>query len=401
MTSSPNAKHPARAVRLIAQRELNTRLRTRSFVIGTVVIIAVMTGYFLLQATIFGEAGRSAVGLSGQATNLAEPIKNAAGALGKEVQTSVVDDRAEAESLIRSGELDAVVFGNAAEPRVLVKSDVDPGLHAAVQGISQQEVLRAKLAQAGVDDPAAVLDEAATVDVAVTTLEANDPERGQRLVIGLIMAALLFMSISSYGALVAQGVVEEKTSRVVEILLATVRPWQLLLGKVIGLGLVGLAQMVIIAGVGVVMAAATGVLTLSGVAVGTLAWGVLWYVLGFFLYATIYGSAGSLVSRQEDAPSVLTPVTLTLMIGFVVGLNLMLQDPDSSASATLSMIPLLAPILMPGRIAAGGVAGWEIGLAIVLTLGTLAACTWLGGRVYQNAVLRSGSRMKLVEALRG
>lgn len=392
---------PLTAIRLVAQRELNTRLRTRSFVVGTVVIIAVIAGYVLLQASVFGDADRSEVGLSGQASNLAAPLKVAGKALELDVQTSVVRDAAQARAKLEADELDAVVSGNPAELTVLVRSELDPKLRAALTGISQQQVLTAEMAKAGVPDPAAVLAEANKTAVQVQTLEAAGPEQEQRLGIGLIMVFLLFMAISSYGALVAQGVVEEKSSRVVEILLATVRPWQLLLGKVIGLGIVGLVQMLIIAGAGLLMATTTGVITLSAVAASTLAWGVLWYVLGFFLYATIFAAAGSLVSRQEDTQSVLTPVTMVLAIGFVVGLNLMIQNPDSTASATLSLVPLLSPILMPGRIAAGDVGGLEIALAIVLTVGTVALFTWLGGRIYANAVLRTGSRMKVTDALRG
>lgn len=390
------------AVRLIAQRELNTRLRTRSFVIGTAVIIAVIAGYILLQTSVFGDQDRSEIGLSGQASNLAAPLQAAGEALDLDVETSVVRGGADARVKLENDELDAVVSGTPAELRVLVRSELDPRLRAALTAISQQQVLAGELASRGVQEPEKVLaaaGETATVEVA--TLEQGGPEQEQRLGIGLIMVFLLFMAISAYGALVAQGVVEEKASRVVEILLATVRPWQLLLGKVIGLGLVGLAQMLIIAVAGVVMASASGVITLSGVAASTIAWGVLWYVLGFFLYATIFAAAGSLVSRQEDAQTVLTPVTMVLTIGFVVGLNLMVQNPDSAASAALSLVPLLSPILMPGRIIAGDVGAGEIALAIGLTVATVALFTWLGGRVYQNAVLRTGSRMKLTDALRG
>lgn len=396
----PAVTHPARAIRLIAARELTTRLRTRSFLLGTLVIIAVIGGFFLLQVTVLDDAGRKAIGLTGQATNLAGPIEEAASALGAEVDISTVA-AGNAAAMVRTGELDAVVSGNAAELTVLVEHDLDPRIGAALQSISRQEVLRANLAEAGVADPARVLAEADATAVAVTTLEEADPERDQRTGIGLVIAVLLFMSISSYGTLVAQGVIEEKASRVVEILLATVRPWQLLFGKVLGLGLVGLTQIVIIAGVGLTMAAGSGALTLSGVAFGTLAWGLLWYVLGFFLYATVFAAAGSLVSRQEDAQSVLTPVTLTLTIGFVVGFNLLIRDPDGTASVALSLVPVFSPILMPARIAAGSAAGWEIALAIVLSVGAAGACTWLASRIYRNAVLRTGSRLKLADALRG
>jgi len=143
------------------------------------------------------------------------------------------------------------------------------------------------------------------------------------------------------------------------------------------------------------------VVTLSGVAIGALIWGVVWYVVGFFLYATLFAAAGSLVSRQEDVQSVVTPVTIVLTLGFVVGLNLMLQNPDGTGVAALSHVPLLSPVIMPGRITAGQVAGWEIALSLIVTLAAVVALTWLGGRVYHNAVLHTGSRMRVRDALRG
>lgn len=389
------------AVRLIAQRELNTRLRTRSFVLGTLLIIAVLGGYVLLQAALIGDSERRSIGLSGQANNVAGPLTSAAAELGLQVETHTVAGLEQARAQVASGELDAVVSGNAAELQVMVRSDLDPELRAVLTGISRQEVLAAALAESGVEDPAAVLAEANSTQVKVMPLAAADPEKDQRLAIGLMMLVLLFFAVSTYGAYVAQGVIEEKTSRVVEILLAAVRPWQLLLGKVIGLGLVGLVQMVIIAGAGLALASAVGVLTLSGVALGTLAWGVLWYVIGWMLYAALFAGAASLVSRQEDMQGVVLPVTVTLTVGFVVGLNLLIQDPEGGATAALSLVPVLSPILMPGRIAAGGVAAWEIVLALLLTVGTVALVTWLGGKVYSNAVLRTGSRVRLLDALRG
>jgi ABC-2 type transport system permease protein len=387
-------------VLLVAQRELNTRLRTKSFVFGTIVIIAVIAGYLLLQMSVAGDVDRTRVGLSGQATHLAAEIQRSGEALGMRIETHAVAD-GEAGAQLASGEADVVVSGTAAEPRALVRSELNPALAEILAGISRQEVLTAELAKSGVDDPAAVLARTDQAQIQVEALEGADPAADQRLAIGLVMVFLLFFGISSYGTLVAQGVIEEKSSRVVEILLATVRPWQLLLGKVIGIGLVGLCQLLLIASAGLAMAVASGVVTVAGVGVSTLLWGALWYVLGYFTYATIYAGAGALVSRQEDAQSVLTPVTIVLFVGFVVGFTVMMANPDGPLSRTLSVTPLLAPILMPGRIAAGGVAGWEIALAVALTVLAAALLTWVGGRMYSHAVLRTGSRLKLAEALRG
>jgi ABC-2 type transport system permease protein len=394
------AVKPFTAVRLVAKRELNTRLRTKSFVIGTAVILVVFAGYFLLQATLLGDAGRSKIGLSGQATGISDQLKTAAQQLGRDVETITVTSPAEGRKQVEKGDLDALLSGSASDLQVLVKSDLDKQLHAALNSIAQQQVLNAKLLEAGLDAPQ-VLNAISTATVKVTSITPPDPERDQRLVIGLVMVFLLYLSITTYGTLVAQGIVEEKSSRVVEILLSTLRPWQLMLGKVLGLGLTGLIQLVILACAGLGMATATGTLTLSGVATSTVLWGLLWYVLGFFLYASIFAGTGSLVSRQEDVQSVVTPVMMVLIGGFVVGLSLLQQSPGGTATTVLSLIPLLSPVLMPGRIAAGSVSDLQVGLSIVITLAAIALFTWLGGRIYHNAVLRMGSRVRLREALRG
>lgn len=389
-----------KAITLVARRELNARLRTRSFLVGTIIILVVLGGYLLLQGTLFGHPARAKVGLTGQTIGVAQQLQNAGAQLGKQIETTVVQNPEQGRQEVAKGDLDILLSGNAADLRALVKSDLDPQVRALLNGISQQQVLNAKLLEAD-QDPAQVMHEVDAAQVKVSQIEPPDPERGQRLAIGLITVFLLFFGIQTYGAFVAQGVIEEKASRVVELLLSTVRPWQLVLGKVLGLGFVGLVQVVILAAAGLAMAAGAGVLTLSSVASGMLLWGVLWYVLGFFLYATVYAAAGSLVSRQEDAASVITPVTMVLTIGFIVGFNVLVQNPDSSAARVLSLIPLFSPILMPGRMAIGTATGWEVVLSLVLTLVLGALLTWLGSKIYRTAVLHTGSRLKLTAVLRG
>lgn len=389
-----------RAVWLIAKRELNTRLRTRSFVIGTAVLLVMLMGYVLLQSTLISNEDKSKVGLTGQTAGIAQQLKTAGEAIGEKIETVTVADPAQGRAQVENGDLDALLSGNATELKVLVKSELDTKLRSLLNGVSQQEVLNGILSEAQ-KSPDEVMRTVHQTQVEVDSIKPPDPEKAQRTVIGLIVAVLLYMSIVTYGTLVAQGVVEEKSSRVVEILLSTVRPWHLLLGKVIGLGLVGLTQLVIIGGAGLIVASATNVLTLSGVATGALLWGVVWYLLGFLLYATVYGAMGSLVSRQEDTQSVIGPVNIVLILGFVVGFNLLAQAPEGTGTKVLSLVPLLSPVLMPARIAAGTVETWEIVLSLGLSVGAIALFTWLGARIYQNSVLRVGSRIKLSEALRG
>src|SRR5699024_8243573 len=161
-----------------------------------------------------------------------------------------------------------------ADLNVVVESGLDQEIRAMLTTISQSEVLKANLAELGAD-PAAVMADVNDTALDVTVLQPPDPQKTQREVIGMIIVVLMFFGIMTYGSLVAQGIVEEKSSRVVEILLPTVRPWQLMLGKVLGLGLVGLVQLAIIGVVGIIAASATGILTVSGAATGMLAWGLL------------------------------------------------------------------------------------------------------------------------------
>ncbi|MFE9743693.1 ABC transporter permease [Saccharothrix saharensis] len=390
---------PGRAVFLVSRREFLGKVRTKSFVWGTLVIVAVLAGYVLLQSVLSDDAGRDRVALSGQATVLAEPLEQTARSFGREVETVDVTDPAAAEEQVRSGDVDALITGASDDLRVVVKESLDDALRNSIDLLVKQQVLDAHFAEAGVD-PAEVARNLERASVEVVALEPQDPQRGQRLVIGLVIAALLYYSLLVYGMMVAQGVVEEKSSRVVELLLATLRPWQLLLGKVVGLGLVGLLQLVVIGAAGLALATFSGVLDIAGVAGGALATGLLWYLLGFFLYATVFAAAASLVSRQEEVQSVLTPISTVIVVAFVLGINLLLADPTGTAVTVLSLLPPFAPILMPGRMALGLAPTWQVLLAVVLALLAIAAITWLGGRVYANAVLRTGARVRLREALR-
>ncbi|MGM1064223.1 ABC transporter permease [Saccharothrix sp. Mg75] len=394
-----NGLTPGRAVFLVARREFLVKVRTKSFLWGTLVIVAVMAGYVLLQAVLFDGADRDRVALSGQATVLAEPLARTAASFGREVEVVDVADPAAAEGQVRSGEVDALVSGAPDALRVVVKESLSGELRTVIDLIVKQQVLDAQLAEAGLD-PAVVARNVAEAGVEVVALEPGDAADGQRLAIGLVIAALLYYSLLVYGTMVAQGVVEEKSSRVVEVLLAALRPWQLLLGKVVGLGAVGLLQLVLVGGIGLGLASFSGVVDVAGVAGGALATGVLWYLLGFFLYATVFAAAASLVSRQEELQSVLTPISMTVVVVFLVGFNLLIADPTGTAVAVLSVLPPFAPILLPGRMAMGVAPAWQVLLAVVLALAAIAAITWLGGRVYSNAVLRTGARVRLRDALR-
>ncbi|MGI8309848.1 ABC transporter permease [Saccharopolyspora hattusasensis] len=157
------------------------------------------------------------------------------------------------------------------------------------------------------------------------------------------------------------------------MLLSTIKPTELLAGKVVGIGLTNLLQLLIIAGAGLLAAGVGGMLTLPSAALAsTLAWALVWFVLGFFTYATVLAAASSLVSRHEELQNVISPVIMVLVVPFVIGVSMLPSSPDSTFTAVLSLVPGFSPTLMPMRIALGVAAPWEIAVATVLSIAAIA-----------------------------
>ena len=247
---------------------------------------------------------------------------------------------------------------------------VDPTLETALNDQTRQQVLTEYLTQHGLapSDLLGRLDFAVNVD----ELSPVDAVRIEQIVIGLLVAGTLYVTMIIYGQLVAAGVIEEKSNRIVEILLATVRPWQLMLGKITGIGLVALLQVVLVAGVALVLASATKLVSIPTLGVDVVISGVVWFVLGYLMYALLYAAVGSMVSRQEDMASVAMPVTLVLVASWIVALTVAAPDPGSPATTVFSFIPLMSPVIMPVRIAAGVAPFWEVAISVILVIATTA-----------------------------
>jgi ABC-2 type transport system permease protein len=390
-----SAPLPARtAVLLVARREFVTQVRSRSFVIGIVITLVFFGGMFLLGAYISGQTSGHTLGVTPQAAGIRPVLEQTAHLQGVELTVREVDE-APGREQVRDDDLDALLTGMPGAYELVGLDSVNGGLQAIVQAAVEQQAVSAALAGAGVD-PVQVANSSA-LDVA--TLEPFDSGSGQRLGVAFVGTILLFFSLSGYGSLVATGVVEEKQSRVVELLLATITPWQLLAGKVIGLGAVGLLQLVILSAVAGVGAGAAGLLVLPGAAMGMFAMVVLWYLLGFFLYASLYAAVGSTVSRQEELQSVVAPMIFLLLIPFVLTLNLLPNDPRNGLATVLSFVPFFSQTVMPARYALGVASLWEVLAAAALAAAAIVVVVRAAGRVYRNSVLRTGARVSLREAL--
>ena len=391
---------PLRTVYLVARREFLTRARTRFFLVGTLLFMALVAGYIVLQAFVIGKMVTTVkVGFSGDAQVLAQPLKVMGSAETLKIQTSTVADASAGEAEVSGGKLDAAVSGDATSPVVAVKDRLDPTVAASLQELVKQVALNRALAASGAN-AAAINTQVAGAGIRLKLLDPNATVKAQRSVVGVFVAVLLYVALVLYGQLVAAGVVEEKQNRIIEILLSTVRPRELLFGKVLGVGLVGLAQLVAIGVVALVAVSRTQVISVPDVGAIAIAGGLLWFVLGFVFYALIYAAAGSLVSRQEDLGSITGPLSM-LIVGTYLAFFWVLANPDNPIGVGLSMIPPFAPILMPARMATGDAELWQVAVGVVLTVLAIFGVNWVAARIYVNSVLRLGSRVKLSQAWRG
>lgn len=390
-----------RAIALVAGREISTRLTSKPFLwITAALVVAVVAGGLLLSATLPEGPRPRDVAVTASTAGLSAPLQAAGDATGVPVEVREVASDAEGEDLVLNGSIDALLTGPPEDLTVVVDRVLDPALDVAFSLLAQQQALSTEVAALG-GDPAAVATAIATAHPTVRAIGATgDIDEGQ-LFTGMLSGVLIFIAITMAGQYVAQGVVEEKTSRVVELLLATVRPWELMAGKVAGIGLIGLAQLVLVTGAGSAVALATGVLGGTGVDLGsTVAWVIVWFLLGFVMYATVLAAAAALVSRQEDVSAVTFPIIMIMMIPYFIGVTVAPTDPGSPLLANLSLVPLFAPFLMPIRLAQGTPAAWEVAVSLALTLALIPLLVRLAGTVYGNAVLRTGARVSLREAIR-
>jgi ABC-2 type transport system permease protein len=390
-SSGPRTPGSAALVRMVAAREVSSRIRDKNFIVSSAVILVLLLGMMAFQVAVSGvEASRIAV--VADDGRLGPAVEAQGEAVGVDVEVVDYPGAAAARAAVEDEEVDAALLDGTGPAPELLLPDRDPALEAVVGGAVSGLAVSDRLLEAGIDLQS-------LPEVAVTPIGDQGEDDGQRVVVAIIGVVVLYGLLILFAQFVAQGVVEEKASRVVELLLATMRPWQLLAGKILGLGVLGLGQIVVIGVVGVTGALAFDLVDVPGELIGTVATVVAWFVLGYAFYACVFAVAASLVSRQEDLGSVLTPASMLLILGFFVAIQAA-GDPTGTLATVTSFVPGLSPLVMPVRQAAGEAVGWEVALAVVLMLLAIGLAVRLGGRVYAGALLRTSGKTKLREALR-
>ena len=383
------------AVALVARRELTERVRERSFMVGTGLSVAIVALVVVLPGALgFGGDDTFKVGTSDrQGAAVAEAAERSAGAFDAKLEIREIQ-AGEADAALRDGDVDVVLTGGTMRSN----GAPDDKLVDLLQTASREARTVGALRAAGLED-AELQDALAPPPLRVSTIEAVDEQRDRLQGVAIFTVLLLYGQLLTYGYWVASGVVEEKASRVVEVLLATIRPRELLAGKVIGLGLLGLGQLLIIAALGLVIAAASGAVEVDGAVLAAAAMSLVWFVLGYAFYASAFAVAGALVPRLEELQSSTTPLTLIIVISLFVSFGVS-ADPDGTLAHVTAFIPFTAPMTLPPRILVGEASTVEIVGGALVTIAATAALIPLAARIYEGAVMKTGSSIKLREAWR-
>ena len=303
-----------------------------------------------------------------------------------------------------------------------------------VSGVMQKEIEDQKLMASGVD-PAVVSAVKTDVNLQIMRIDENGNEKETftkvQFALGIFLAMLVYMFIIFFGGQVMQGVAEEKTNRIIEVIISSVKPFQLMMGKIIGVSLVALTQFVLwILLTGVLYVGFSAAIGLSNpgmlssgtvmtqeitandimgnesvqqilqiaqsIDFGTIIFCfIIFFVLGYLLYATLYAAIGSLVDNNTDSQQFSLPVTVPLMIAIISSFYIV-NNPDSSLSVWLSMIPFTSPISMMVRIPFG-VPIWQIVLSVLLLAGTFVFMTWFAAKIYRTGILMYGKKLSYKE----
>ena len=386
----------APTVRLVAGRELRERGRSKAFWITTAVLLLGIVAAIVIPATLSHHGVRTfQVGTVGAPGGLASSVTADAAALGGRAHVRAIGSVTQARSALYAQTLDLVIEGQTG---VLVRGqNTDPAAAGLAHLVARDLAVQARLRAAGLP-VGRQLRAFAAAPAPVRSLIPVTPGNEASRAIVVLGTIILYLALATYGSWVTSGVLEEKSSRVVEVILSAVRPRQLLAGKVIGIGLLGLAQFAAVAFTGTIAAIAVG-RHLPASTPGAIGLLVAWFLLGYAFYCCAFAAAGAASSRQAEAPAVAGPLSLLILLGYVASLSVA-SNPDGLLARITPFVPPLAPMTMPARMLLGHAQPWELPVSVALMLVATYGLVRLAGRAYSGNILRFSGRVTVRGMLR-
>lgn len=408
----------------IIKREYLTRVKSKGFIIGTILSPLVMSSFIIVPVLLGKYSGPdkySVVALDQSGDEvlvkrvevLLEPKRREH--IRYEFTRLAVDSDAEAEA--KRAELAGRLTRKEIDGYLILPKDVLSQKEvifyaknaASISGRTRMEdAISRATSERRIELAGLNADQVRNLTKEVTLKVVN--ERGEsgrgRIMVAMSLMIMIYLTVLIYGITVMRGVTEEKQNRIIEVLLSSVRPFDLLMGKVIGIGLVGLTQYVfwaicgsVLSGVAALPAVALYSDQIPKISISLMIFFVVYYVLGYFLYATLYAMVGSIVSNDDDGQQAQMPISMTFMIAWILSI-LVMENPSGTAATILSLIPFFGPSLMFMRIALEAAPAWQIALSIALMVATIIGVVWLAAKIYRVGVLMYGKRPTIPELVR-
>ena len=380
---------------IVAAREIQVRLTDKNFLISTLSTIVLMLVAFGAQGLLANRTSEHHVSVtSAQGQSIAEQV----GALmhAQDEKTTVVvhreADDAAARFAVTDGGADAWLRGGADGWTLVTKNDTpSTSLLNATREVVREDAMSRNAAAAGTTVPALL----AGTQVGTEVLLGSGTEMIVRMIAGFALAILFYMVSLLFGMAIAGSVVEEKQSRIVEIIASAIPLRSLLVGKVAGNTVLAFGQMVLFVGAGLIGLQLTPYKEYVTALSGPIGWFVAFFVAGFIALACLWAVAGSLASRHEDLQTTSTPLTMLVFIAFFGGLI-----ASGTVQTVLSYVPVTSGVAMPMRLLQGNAATWEPLVSLAITLAFAAAAIGVSERLYRRSVLQSGGRVSVKQALR-
>ena len=396
---------------LIARREYMERVRTKGFKIATILIPTLMGGGVFATVTLAGHSKISShiaiVASAPQpATDLAQELEH-----GKDTTMTVdivapsADTHSTLDNAVHNKNLEGYLVitqpaGDAVRPTFdfTPRSMADIATKTAISDALHTVLTREYLAGHGVSSADA---ETLMQPVKVNIIEASGQHGSSEtsFYVAYTLFFLMYMVVLIYGMNVARSIIEEKTSRVFEVLLATIKPDELLAGKIIGVGAVGLTQVGIWMAAAALLVARAG--SMSGISISStqVIFFVVYFTLGYALYSSVAAALGAMTNSEQELQQLNMFLMMPLFFCMLM-LGVIIKNPSSTTSRIVSQIPFCAPLLMNFRISLAMPERWEIVLSIVLILFTIAAVLWVSARIYRVGILMYGKKPNLPEIMR-
>ena len=379
---------------LVARREVMVKLTDKSFLIGTAVTLALIIGALALQVVLSGHTSTSKIAAtSPAAVSMVGQLADKAPALDKSVAVEPVrsPSDAAARAAVQDEDADVWLRQTAKGWELTTRETADPALVAVVTQVVRADAISRNADAAGTTLTA--LEQGGQLATTQLVGDAKKSELSQLM--GFSFAFLFYIAALTFGITLASSVIEEKQSRIVEIIAGAIPLRQLLAGKIAGNTVLAVGQMAVYVGVALVGLAFTDYSGFIAGVSGTVGWFLAFFLAGFVALSCLWAVAGALASRTEDLQSTQTPVTMLVVLMFFGGLFL-----DGTVRTVASFVPPVSALLMPIRMLDGGVSWWEPLVAMVLLVGFASALVLAGERLYRRALMQTGGKLSLREAWR-